>query len=96
MQIEVERLLAGCRSDLKEMNKGVDPDVGQQKMLVTIMQSFTRLLSDVVRGEYRDRITTRHPNVRLYTRILDVFEKFGNSISSSCPPFKDTVLSMIG
>jgi interferon-induced GTP-binding protein Mx1 len=45
----------------------------RQKLLVTLTQEYMRHLSDCVRGEYRDRLIVTNPDLRLYTRALNIF-----------------------
>jgi hypothetical protein len=46
-------------------------------------------LTSVVQGEYRDRVIVVHPQLRLYTRALGVFEDFKAKVEATAPPFND-------
>jgi hypothetical protein len=48
-----------------------------------------RHLTSVVQGEYRDRVIVVHPQLRLYTRALGVFEDFKAKVEATAPPFND-------
>jgi hypothetical protein len=40
------------------------------------LNRYMRHLSDCVRGEYRDRLIVTNPDLRLYTRALNIFTEF--------------------
>jgi hypothetical protein len=48
-----------------------------------------RHLTSVVQGDYRDRVIVVHPQLRLYTRALGVFEDFKAKVEATAPPFND-------
>ena len=91
MKNEVETSLAGLRSELKAMGTitEIKTPLDRQKLLVKLTQDYVHLLSDVIRGEYRDRLVVTNRELRLYTRVLDTFSTLVRDINESSPPFKD-------
>jgi interferon-induced GTP-binding protein Mx len=87
----VETALAGVRSELKTLSGygAASGPAERQKMLVTITQEYVRHLTSVVQGEYRDRVIVVHPQLRLYTRALGVFEELRGKVEDTAPPFSD-------
>ncbi|KAG5184845.1 Mx2, Mx-like dynamin-related GTPase [Tribonema minus] len=91
MKAEVESALASVRAELKTLS-GYGAARGpaeRQKLLVTITQEYVRHLTSVVQGEYRDRVIVVHPQLRLYTRALGVFEELRGKVEDTAPPFSD-------
>ena len=70
MKTEVEAQLTQIRSELKAMGSHADlrTPADRQKLLVNLTQDYVRNLTDVIRGEYRNRLAVTHPELRLYTR----------------------------
>ncbi|CAM9520062.1 unnamed protein product, partial [Phaeothamnion confervicola] len=54
-----------------------------------LAQEYVRHLNSVVQGEYRDRVIVVHPQLRLYTRALSVFDALKGKIENTAPRFKD-------
>lgn len=46
-----------------------------------------RHLNSVVQGEYRDRVIVVHPQLRLYTRALGVFDALKGKVELTAPRF---------
>lgn len=46
-----------------------------------------RHLNSVVQGEYRDRVIVVHPQLRLYTRALGVFDALKGKVEMTAPRF---------
>jgi len=91
MKHEVESALQTVRAELKTLESygAANTPAERQKLLVTLTQEYMRLLSDCVRGEYRDRLIVTNPDLRLYTRALNVFTEFQARIQATAPPFRD-------
>lgn len=72
------RCVAQVRAELKglECYGAANTPAERQKLLVTLTQEYMRHLSDCVRGEYRDRLIVTNPDLRLYTRALNIFTEF--------------------
>lgn len=51
-------------------------------------QEYVRHLNSVVQGEYRDRVIVVHPQLRLYTRALGVFDALKGKVEMTAPRFK--------
>jgi interferon-induced GTP-binding protein Mx1 len=75
MKHEVEVALQAVRFELKSLESygNANTPAERQKLLVTLTQEYMRHLSDCVRGEYRDRLIVTNPDLRLYTRALNIF-----------------------
>ena len=59
-------------------------------MITTIHQmeqEYVRHLNSVVQGEYRDRVIVVHPQLRLYTRALGVFDALKGKVEMTAPRF---------
>lgn len=50
-------------------------------------QEYVRHLNSVVQGEYRDRVIVVHPQLRLYTRALGVFDALKGKVEMTAPRF---------
>lgn len=92
MKQEVERQLTIVRAELRTLatpfgNLAKNAS-DRQKLLVSIVQEYVRHLTDCVRGEYRDRLMVRNPELRLYTHVLKSFESFHYLINETSPKFK--------
>lgn len=53
-----------------------------------VSQEYVRHLNSVVQGEYRDRVIVVHPQLRLYTRALGVFDALKGKVEMTAPRFK--------
>lgn len=51
------------------------------------LQEYVRHLNSVVQGEYRDRVIVVHPQLRLYTRALSVFDTLKGKVEMTAPRF---------
>lgn len=56
-------------------------------------QEYVRHLNSVVQGEYRDRVIVVHPQLRLYTRALGVFDALKGKVEMTAPRFNVGVRS---
>lgn len=90
MRNEIEAQLGYVRAELKALNSyNIGDDISdRQKLMVTIIQEYVRHLTECVQGEYRDRHIVMHPELRLYTRVLTVFEAFKNRVNGMVPNFQ--------
>jgi interferon-induced GTP-binding protein Mx1 len=91
MKHEVESALQAVRIELKSLESygAANTPAERQKLLVTLTQEYMRHLNDCVRGEYRDRLIVTNPDLRLYTRALNIFTELQARIMATAPPFKD-------
>jgi len=90
MKRHVEVLLSKVRADVRAVDSrgSAETPNERQKLLVTITQEIIRHLNDCVRGEYRDRLIVCHPNLRLYTRALVIFQELQRRVSEGAPEFR--------
>lgn len=56
-------------------------------MEMEMEQEYVRHLNSVVQGEYRDRVIVVHPQLRLYTRALGVFDALKGKVEMTAPRF---------
>jgi len=90
MKNQVEMLLAEVRRELRQFEKYGTADTipEKQRLLVTLTQELVRFLNDCVRGEYRNKTLVVRSELRLYTRILVLFDNFQEKVIKTAPPFK--------
>ncbi|CAM9971881.1 unnamed protein product, partial [Ectocarpus sp. 8 AP-2014] len=91
MKADVETALASVRTELKGLSSygNASTPGDRQKLLVTVTQEYVRHLNSVVQGEYRDRVIVVHPQLRLYTRALGVFDTLKGKVEMTAPRFND-------
>ncbi|CAM9610022.1 unnamed protein product [Chrysoparadoxa australica] len=91
MKADVEAALTEVRNELKGLSSygQVSTTSDRQKLLVTVTQEYVRHLNSVVQGEYRDRIIVVHPQLRLYTRAMTVFDALKLQIEATAPAFQE-------
>ncbi|CAB1117299.1 unnamed protein product [Ectocarpus sp. CCAP 1310/34] len=91
MKADVETALASVRTELKGLSSygNASTPGDRQKLLVTVTQEYVRHLNSVVQGEYRDRVIVVHPQLRLYTRALGVFDALKGKVEMTAPRFND-------
>lgn len=58
------------------------------RVCVVSRQEYVRHLNSVVQGEYRDRVIVVHPQLRLYTRALGVFDALKGKVEMTAPRFR--------
>jgi interferon-induced GTP-binding protein Mx1 len=92
MRSLVDKLLGDVRAEMRlfpSSTKLSRTTAERQKLFVATVQDFVRQLADSVRGEYRERVMVRNPELRLFAQAMLKFEEFQLQVQGTAPQFRD-------
>lgn len=88
MRNEVRSLLEKAKDELERIGIGAGNSPGEANMtLMRIVFEYNKLLTESSAGRYKDK-RLWNTNVRLCTRVRDLYDSFKKSIMDTRPPFE--------
>lgn len=88
MRSEISDLLERANKELEALGGGAGTTPAEANMtLMRIMFEYNNLLTESTAGRYVDKRLWKR-NVRLYTRVRDMYDKFKSAVESTRPPFE--------